>query len=404
MKKLSNKYKKVLLYRSRRASRKRRLPQIHVSQSVSLIRVDPFRVSVWDGEEPYIAECRTSPLPIPEKLCLYDNPNETLIFLKRLYNSVKSTGPRKNKKSTWIHYPRRGLPRIRSYYDFSAIGHLSTAVALIMTSYYDRAKRLLGGVPPAVNLDEWSDDAFKVLYEIGFFELIGHVHGNHPALRYHDIDGGRYRLMQIISGQNGNELENVAVGISGLMEFLNRPADEETSADLALEINTAVGEAMINVARHAYSEEFKRKHRFDSIGSWWVTARADRGSNTLTIVIYDHGATIPGTLPYRAWYDELLMEIKTTLGLEHLPRAQLDHEFIAYSMKPGKTQTKEPGRGQGLPQMQELIDFCGSGCLRIYSRAGAYCYELGAGVSKLKLDLPIRGTLVEWELQLPTGS
>jgi anti-sigma regulatory factor (Ser/Thr protein kinase) len=292
------------------------------------------------------------------------------------------------------------VPIIKSYFDFGTIENLSTAAALVITSVYDRAKRLCGSVPPAINLEDWGDDAFKVFYEIGFFELIGHVHGAHPSVRYHDIDDGRYRLMQIMSGQNANELEDVADGISGLLEYLGH--GNASLGDLSVEINGALGEAMINVARHAYPPEYKAKTFQRSVGRWWITGRADRDSNTLTIVVYDQGATIPGTLPRRVWFKELIDYIKRTIVYADAPNVNLDHEYIAYSMRRGKTQTLEPGRGEGLPQMQELIDFCGSGWLRIFSRSGAYSYDSAGGVTKLKLPIPIEGTLVEWELKLPS--
>jgi anti-sigma regulatory factor (Ser/Thr protein kinase) len=291
------------------------------------------------------------------------------------------------------------LPAIRSFFDFSTIDSLSTAVALIITSDYDRAKRLTGKVPPAVNLDQWGDDAFKVLYEIGFFEIMGYVPGDHPSVRYHDIEGGRFRLMQIMSGRNADELENVAMGINGLLEYLGQA---QAQRDLSVEINSAVGEAMINVARHAYPKEFTAHNHNRTVNRWWVTARADRTSNTLTIVIYDQGATIPGTLPRRAWFKEFVEGFMRKLGRTDAPLGDLDHEYIAYSMLRGKTQTDEPGRGEGLPEMQDLIDFCGTGCLRILSRGGAYTYEPDSGVSKIRLPIHIEGTLVEWVLKLPS--
>ncbi|ESQ92018.1 hypothetical protein ABAC460_03720 [Asticcacaulis sp. AC460] len=403
MKKLTLRYKNILLHRGQSASRNRKLKHYRGWGSAARQpKVPTFHVSIWDGGEPFTAQCNVQAHACPSNLCLYENAGDTLKLLHKIKSGLWRVTP---QTGGWVNRKKRGLPRIKAYFDFSTIDRLSTAAALIITSDYDRAKRISGIVPPAIDLENWGDDAFKVLYEIGFFELIGHVPGSHPALRYHDIDDGRFRLMQIMSGKNSNELGNVAEGISGLIDYLG---SSHAVQDLSVEINGAVGEAMINVAKHAYPGDFRASRGFRAVGRWWVTARADRDNNTLTLVIYDQGATIPGTLPHRVWYNDIILEIKRTLGKSDASSAFMDPEFIAHSMKRGKTQTLEPGRGEGLPQMQELIDFCGTGCLRILSRSGAYIYERShqrePSVTKYKLPMPLEGTLVEWELKLPEAA
>ncbi|MFT9092177.1 MAG: hypothetical protein ABF479_14440, partial [Gluconacetobacter sp.] len=119
------------------------------------------------------------------------------------------------------------------------------------------------------------------------------------------------------------------------------------------DINTAVSEAMINVSRHAYPQEYSVKSIYDTVNQWWITARADKINHTINIVIYDQGASIPGTLPYKGRFQEmvevyikpLLPEFKYSDDFR-----RMDHEYINYSMKPGRTQTQNPERGLGLPQ------------------------------------------------------
>ena len=137
-----------------------------------------------------------------------------------------------------------------------------------------------------------------------------------------------------------------------------------------------------------------------------MSARADRGSNKLTIVVYDQGATIPGTLPHRDWFQRQVSSIMKAIipSFDYGKQRTIDHEFINYSMKKGKTQTGDAQRGLGLPQMRDLIDICPDGTLSVVSRQGLYRYAKGTGVFKCPLKIGLDGTLIEWELTLPRGN
>jgi hypothetical protein len=122
-------------------------------------------------------------------------------------------------------------------------------------------------------------------------------------------------------------------------------------------------------------------------------------------VIYDHGASIPVTLPKREWFAKLdPRNIFATIYRDPQVPHPHDADYIQYAMGRGNTKTEEPGRGEGLPQMRDLIEICGGGSLTILSRGGICCYRPQAEMFSQALPIAIEGTLVEWEMHLPKAA
>jgi len=155
---------------------------------------------------------------------------------------------------------------------------------------------------------------------------------------------------------------------------------------------------MINVARHAYPEDFESP--FDQVKRWWIAASANRVERKLNVVVYDQGASIPRTLPKQSWTSKINHLFGIATG--SVPNVQYPHdaEYIAFAMDEGRTSTYEPGRGEGLPQMKEFVQICGGGSLTILSRGGKCVYRPDF-LTKEPLVVPIDGTLIEWEIHLP---
>lgn len=240
---------------------------------------------------------------------------------------------------------------------------------------------------------------------MGFFEVIGHAPAERIKEVYQEKLDISYKISKILSGKNADELEVASDILLELLNYLSLAP--EMSEDLIIDINSAVSEAMINVARHAYPDDFIKQTDGVCLGKWWMSAKADKSTNTLTIVIYDQGATIPGTLPRRQWYQETIEAVMKAIIPDFDAanrRHTIDHEFINFSMKKGKTQTGNARRGLGLPQMQELIDICPDGTISIVSRQGIYKYAKNIGVFKQALAVELEGTLIEWKLTLPEGA
>ncbi len=367
----------------------------------------PFEVSLWDGVAERSALCLQPPKIPPRSINFDENIEETLCFLKDVRDLIGKKRHKINKKPTWLKERRDKSPTIYGFSDYGKIQNISISAALVLASCYDRAKRITQSVPPAVNYAEWLPEVFQTFYDVGFFNFIGHSGDpDNSALGevYRRVSADDVQIISAISGRNANGLAACSEEIERLLRFI-APFSSEVGG-LLPEINTAISEAMINVSRHAYPEEFVENSMYDTIGQWWMTARADQGAGRLTIVMYDQGATIPGTLPHRAWFQEaierFMRSIVPTFIYDHTQRT-FDHEYINYSMRKGKTQTGERGRGLGLPQMRELIDLCQDGTLTVVSRSGLYKYNRESGVTKRALQTDLEGTLVEWELFLPIG-
>lgn len=363
----------------------------------------PF-VELWDGEQFHRALCHVPPIRPPEVLSLSDSRAETLSFLAGLRDrlSIRLVDGRPVRK-VWYRKPRQkgGPIRLSGYTDFSTIDRIGTSAAVIIASEYDRARLVMGQVPPAVDIHKWSDGAFRTLFELGFFDLLGMT--GEPETRYAHTESGDTLTMRMISGENGDELRTVSEAIRDLTGFIN--AAGPVPPNMLTNLNSAIGEAMINVRRHAYEEPFDPSHAY--VPKWWFTAEANRKTRKITAVLFDQGATIPGTLPYRhrSWSKvlvEKLAKMRQSAGIESPGQEiEADADAIAYAMQEGTTQTDEPGRGKGLPQMKRLIKTFGAGHLMVLSRGGMYLYASDAGSYMETLSTPVAGTLVEWEIEVP---
>lgn len=99
---------------------------------------------------------------------------------------------------------------------------------------------------------------------------------------------------------------------------------------------------------------------------------------------------------------EKLAEMRQSAGIQTAgEEIEADAAAIEYAMREGTTQTDEPGRGKGLPQMKRLIKTFGAGHLMVLSRGGMYLYASDAGSYTETLSTPVAGTLVEWEVEVP---
>lgn len=401
MKKLTKRYKSALIYRARKNSKKiKSRARRAYRKAASEATFTPFIVNTWDGSINQKALCVRKPVTPPEHINFGDSIDETLVFLKRIRDGIGKKRHDGSPQPGWLKKKNGRLPRLGTFHDYSLIKSISVSAALVIASCYDRARRISGTTPPAINHQDWPDSVFRVLSDVGFFKFIGHKPPDNRGSFENQL-----KICSAISGRNANGLEECSNEILELLKFLSY--SERSATAILAEVNSVVSEAMINVARHAYPQNFVEESPYDTIDQWWMTAQADRHNQTLTVVVYDQGATIPGTLPHKEWYQKYVEKIMQHFrpdfdyhrDAQHL--RTLDPHFINHSMKKGKTQTNDPQRGLGLPQMQSLIDQCKDGSLTIVSRAGLYRYKKGNGVTKRALPLELEGTLVEWHITLP---
>lgn len=353
-------------------------------------------VTVWNGENiqrAIVVGTRSAP---PPDLNLEEDAEATLRFLERIRGMASQ--PRtvqalqSGVRGQWVIPPRGGrrFPAIRNYFDYGGIKSISTSAALILTAEYARARELSGDVPPTIDLHEWDTGVFNTLLEIGFFEEVGLSAKAVEQYR----ERGCLKTIPIVSGTTAEELQEASEAILNLAPFI--AAGGALPQELVVEMNTAIGEGLTNVSGWAYPDT--HRYKYVPVKRWWLTAAADRDNATLTISLYDQGATIPVTfnrpsLPRTVW--EFLTS-KILPGRE----SPDDGSYIEGAMRFGASGTGLSHRGQGLPQMKELIDYCGGGSLTVLSRRGRCRYEPEVGMTSDSMGTSVGGTLVEWKMVL----
>lgn len=401
MKKLTRKLKRRLLYRARRQLHKvRRKHSGRARREESRTATGsgksrPHRVTAWSGNVSETVICETAPVSPPARLCLVEAWSETLDFFVQIQRFSRSAGVKEsaNSRKSWFLKKRssRGLRRIQTYLDFARIQHLSTAAALVITAEYDAACLYWNDPPPTINLEEWNPEVLFTLYQIGFFEKLRIV----PETEQIDRISQHRRILKIARGTSGDELKTIAGSIRELMEFWGKgDLDRETRVNL----NTAIGEAMANVAKWAYPPD---KGGYDSrLKSFWITASADKRTGEMVIAIFDRGEGIPATYSRKKLHQNIFNELKAALknpdGFEFVN----DATYIKNAVKYGNSSSDEPHRGRGLPQMLEAIEEMKSGSLTIASRGGLYHNDADKGVLERVSHSSIGGTLVQWRLSL----
>lgn len=346
------------------------------------------KVQIWQGGDPEWAISLQSPVVPPRLLCFDRNRPHAFDFFSHMRRNF-NRGIAEN--TTFVHRTRPGAyPQIPRYVDMSMVSEISTAAAVIMAAEYERMAIVQGTVPPTVDLDRWNDQVFMKLYQIGFFEITGHA-PNTDRL----TESGASLTMRIVRSTSSNDLEEIDEALQQLFAFLG-PTGQDAEATI-IEFLTALSEAMTNVTNHAYNEDmiFDRPN----LESFWVAATADRSDNSLTIVVYDQGATIPATYPRHSRLDQVKRYLARALRPE--PEGlQDDGTYIRAAMRYGGSRTDQKHRGKGLPQMFSALQKIGRGTLSIYSRGG-WCRRTSEGRMRSgAVETPIGGTLIEWSVVL----
>ncbi|WP_141507375.1 hypothetical protein [Rhizobium sp. H4] len=300
-----------------------------------------------------------------------------------------------NKGSVWI--ARRGKrhgPSIAGYVDFSKIEEMSTAAALVLAAEYQRAIDIIKSPPPLVNIRNWKDEVLLQLYQLGFFSILGITD---DALAGQLYTQGDVMTLKILSGSNALETEQADQMLMELGRFLD--PENQLPNNIRIPLNSALSEAMVNVRKHAYPEDYDFQYRH--LGRWWLAASANRREKSLTVVIYDQGATIPVTYSKMATLDHVRKFIDQIVAPGQKQPFAYDGVHIEAAAKFGNSQTGQSHRGKGLPDMLHVIDQCQDGRLVILSRGGRYVYNAGGRSSRSSYHRSVGGTLIEWNVRLP---
>jgi anti-sigma regulatory factor (Ser/Thr protein kinase) len=346
---------------------------------------------IWQGNEVEDAISIAPSITPPAILCFKKNREETIAFLSK----IREAGTKAIKNKTKFVL-REGFnkPRVLSYFDFSKITFISTAAAVILTSEYERVAKLNEETPPTVNLHRWSETVFRKLIQLGFFEVVGHIPERDDIV----IEHGTTKTMQIVSTKNNNDLDKIDLSLSELCSLLDAQSGE--TSDLIVDILTALAEAISNARHHAYPPELPLP--YPQLGRIWVAASVDKIQNSLTVVAYDQGVTIPVTYPLiNNGYKKIINFLKTRLSSELLHPHHNDGVYIEAAMAFGGSRTQEAHRGKGLPQMKDILKKVKNGQLSVFSRGGICTFSSRAGSETTSTSQNIGGTLIEWFLELP---
>ncbi|MDR6900197.1 hypothetical protein [Rhizobium miluonense] len=324
----------------------------------------------------------------PSNLCLDTNRLQTLQFVEALRRQTSEGFVKRGKVAEEFG----GLPVITGYTDFAVPRYISTAAAVILTAEFERLGAIQPEIPPTVNLHLWNDDVFRKLYQLGFFEIVGFTPKRPDVV----IDEGETRTMRIVSAKNADDLARIDQSLQNLGAFLN--PSQKIPDEIIIDLLTGLSEAMSNVTAHAYPEDFHPPYQH--IKGLWVAATADRSNNSLTIVIYDQGATIPFTYPRLSRLDKVVRYLGRTLHSKREFDFQDDGTYIRAAMRYGGSRTDLRHRGKGLPQMVDVIERSGSGTMTVYSRGG-WCRRDSRGRFRSgAVSSSLGGTLIEWSVEL----
>lgn len=350
--------------------------------------IGPHLVEIWQGGKSEQAVSKYPPHIPPSKLCLESNQTETLKYLSGIRNHGNRviTGQEK-----YVKRKAGRKPQIKSYTDFSKLDHISTAVAVVLTAEYDRIAKSNKETPPTVNLRDWNDTILIKLFELGFFDVLGHM----PSRAKSIVSNDKTKTMQIIRARSNDDLGRVDESLLELSDFLDLPDD----VDVVVDLNSAISEAISNMKHHAYPDEFPLP--YPHLRSLWVSATANREENSLTVVAYDQGATIPVTYPRIQRWEQVNRFLRRTVS--RIPSFEFEHDgtYIRAAMRYGGSRTDQTHRGKGLPQMLDVLERVGTGRMKVYSRGG-WCERKANGkLTSGATELSIGGTLIEWNLELP---
>jgi hypothetical protein len=378
MKKLTKRYREWLRRRSER--RQRRWKRTKTRYAV---------LSTNYGRRLVYASHQFS---IPTTLCLDSASDRTLSFfhdlrlrtLRPLQGVVAFPTSRRRSRVGWV----------RSSTDFACLRNITPGAALILAAEYDRMRRMSGVQPGAINLDEWDEQVYATLYQLGFFKLLGFDDNALRQVNKDHLQSSNIHIAPMQCGDNADYKE----AAQSLERLFDEVGGDQT---LRVQLLGAVIDAIENVKSHAY-EKLGQKHRRLIPPLWWVSGSADPTTKKLTLAIYDQGQTIPVTLPKTWPLQELRATFSSLFGLSFDPDiAERDGEAVKTALQMSQTATKKYNRGKGLSKIHDVVRKCPGGRLRVSSRNGHYLFQNGQE-QHWTSSVPLMGTFLEIEANFLT--
>ena len=178
----------------------------------------------------------------------------------------------------------------------------------------------------------------------------------------------------------------------------------ETNAEIPEGLFAVLTEGLTNVRHHAYTEDTELP---EGLRKWWLFAKyaepKGKEQGNLFISIYDMGAGIPATMRNKLKKREVVIDWidKATELTTMANGTALDKRLIQAAVEHKRSQTGQPHRGNGLPEMREFVAATSEGRLHIVSGQAQYSFLSGKNdghVDGFKQKFP--GTLLLWSLPI----
>lgn len=337
---------------------------------------------------------------MPADFCLSSNYEEVAEYLSSLRPILDSEIKKKKQHHEWTRFNRRRRvsdPRIESYTAFETIERITPAAALVIAAEYDRVQTSLKTPMHAINLRRWDPQVRSTLRRLGFLKLFD--------IETHAKD--KNSQVEILEFVKGTRIEEEAVSFI-LDALINMAFGQDLTREEFDRKDELVGkayrgmiEAVENVRQHAYPDEAGDTAEGWAAAQWWMTGAFDRVHQSLTIVLYDVGVSIPVSLPTWPGWGVIRPILERALRADmQTVDSGFDHAAVYAAMRMGRSSTGMRHRGKGLPTMHEVIDTCDWGRLRIVSRRGDIVFETGKRPVRILRENALCGTLVEWVVKL----
>jgi hypothetical protein len=160
-----------------------------------------------------------------------------------------------------------------------------------LASEYDRAISVFDSQEwlRAINVDQWQTEVFQTLSDVGFLSLLG----VDKAADLTERDG--IFTVPFLSGAkvHGATIEKLIRAMATLADS-SGVEDSDTLLQRS-RVYDGLGEAIQNVEDHAYP--IGAFGDYPVARKWWMTGAVEPSKKRFTIAIYDHGVSIPVSLP-----------------------------------------------------------------------------------------------------------
>ncbi len=390
MKKRSEREVNLLLYRSRKKTKRRNSAS---REGINSIKFRKVKCRFGNNE----FDAYGIPIETPVDFSLQNNSSDVLQFLENIreycYPPLTQKRPRSISRSKrWIGH----------YVNFTSIQHISTAAALVLAAEFYRLKESFPTNPNQpvprlglVDFHNWSKQSIGTLYHLGFLNLLEVILNNNEVTENCDEDR---HILEFMTGDN-LEPESIRDLKEGLAQLTTKL---DTAEKIKLGIYDGLCEAMTNTMDHAYQDAEKHLKLKILNGRWWMTGSVTKCGSEIEVVFFDQGISIPRHLTKNT-----SERIRARINKFFDSQVNNDAMMIKAAMEISRTETKESNRGKGLAQIQKLIELSHKGKLRILSKKGEYIYSYEEGkkpyVKTNNLEGDIGGTLIHWHLIVRAG-